>query len=183
MTLNINEFQASMRFGGARSSHFEVRINNPISGTGTFDVPFKCFATEVPSRSITPLPVSYFGRPIKFSSVTQFPDWSVQIYNDEDYLIRNDFEQWQEQINRAVENTRGAGLNPISYKSDANIVLYSKDGRALREYRAVGLFPTEVGPIALDWSNEQIQTFSVTFSMDYWTVDNGTTGVFGNLGL
>ena len=179
MSFNINQFQGSMRFGGARSSHFEVRINNPISGTGTFDIPFKCFATEVPSRSITPLPVSYFGRPIKFSSTTQFPDWTVQVYNDEDFLIRNDFELWQNAINEAVNNTRDVGAgNPLTYKSDANIVLYSKTGIPLREYRAVGLFPIEVGPIALDWGNEQIQTFSVTFSMDYWTVDGGITGLF-----
>ena len=43
-----------------------------------------------------------------------------------------------------------------------------------------GIFPQVVSPIELDWATvDQIESFQVTFSYDYWTVSGGSTGNAG----
>jgi hypothetical protein len=57
------------------------------------------------------------------------------------------------------------------------VIQYGKDGTVLRQYTFVGLFPTTVSGINLDWSDtDRIEEFNVTFSYDYHIIDGGTTG-------
>ena len=66
------------------------------------------------------------------------------------------------------------------YKSQAQIIQYSKTGVPLREYTFNGLFPTTVAAITMDWSTtDDIERFDVTFQYDWWEVSGGATGNAG----
>jgi hypothetical protein len=79
------------------------------------------------------------------------------------------FELWSNALNRHVSNVRDPALSAEQYKTDLDILQYSKDGAIIRSYQLVGAFPTTIGSIGLNWeSANAIEEFSVTFAYDYW---------------
>lgn len=171
MAFNINDFKSrGLTKGGVRPSLFQVEIN-PNIGEDQAELDkfvFTCRASEVPAATISSVDVPYFGRKIKLAGDREFSDWSVTVMNDEDYLVRNMFEDWSNQINQLAGNVKLLTAN--SYKNtDAVVTQFSKDGSKIRAYQFVGIFPVSVGAMGLDWdSTNTIQTFDVTFAYDYW---------------
>lgn len=172
MAFNINEMRSQLVYGGARQNLFQVRINNPANASGDLKTPFMVQAAQIPESQLGVIPVFYFGRQMKLAGDRTFGDWTVTIINDEDFLIRNAMEEWSNRINRLERNVREIGR----YKSNATVIQYGKDGSPIREYKFDGIFPSVISPIELDWGNtDQIESFQVTFSYDYWTVSGGST--------
>lgn len=178
MAFNIDSFLGrGLVNGGARPSLFDVEIVFPPSlqdlpGGGIPEIAdrirFTCRATSIPASTVASVDVPYFGRVIKVNGDRTFADWSVTVMNDEDYLVRNAFEAWHNNINTIVSNRRLTA--PNAYKATAIVRHYSKDGRSdIKSYRFLGLFPTNVEEMGLDWdATNTIQTFGVTFAYDYW---------------
>lgn len=172
MAFNINEMRSQLVYGGARQNLFQVRINNPANASGDLKTPFMVQAAQIPESQLGVIPVFYFGRQMKLAGDRTFGDWTVTVINDEDFLIRNAMEEWSNRINRLERNVRDINR----YKSNATVIQYAKDGTKIREYKFNGIFPSIISPIDLDWaSTDQIESFQVTFSYDYWTVSGGTT--------
>lgn len=176
MPFNINEFISNgLVLGGARPTLFEVYLNWP---TGAFDIPtgvenrfrFTCRSSSIPASSIAPVEVYYFGRAVKVAGDRTFADWSVTVMNDEDFVVRNAFEAWHNNINTIVSNRRVLPDAPFAgYKASADVLQYGKDGNVIKSYKFTNLFPLAVEEMALDWeSQNQIQTFGVTFAYDYY---------------
>lgn len=179
MPFNINEFQAALKFGGARSELFQVIINNPVDTIGDVLTPFLCKAAQVPGSTLKTTEVPYFGRNVKLAGNREFPEWTVTILSDEDFAIRNALEKWSGNINKHEQNIRDFGSgSPLQYKSDASVTQLSKTGVPLRVYKLNGIWPSEIAPIDLSWDAEGVQEFTVTFQIDYWTVA-GPTGDAG----
>ena len=113
---------------------------------------------------------------MKFAGNRTFPDWTLQIINDEDFLIRNSLENWMNSVNSHQGNLRsGAATSPTSYTTDASVTQYGKTGNQLKKYNFVGLFPIDIAPIDLDWgSNDTIEEYSVTFAYQYWSSESTT---------
>ena len=175
MTFNINEFQGQMVGGGARPSLFEFNMTNPFNSSADDKMRFMCRIAQIPSTNITPITLTYFGRAVKFAGNRTFEDLSVTIINDEDFSIRSTLEEWAQNINSMQGNIRLAGASPEAYKSQAQVIHYGKQGNILREYKFVGLFPTVIAGIDLDWGNsDAIEEYGVSFSYDYFTVDNAS---------
>lgn len=178
MAFDINEIRNQMTFGGARASLFEVRMSNPVNSTGDQKISFMARASRLPASSIGTVTVPYFGRQVKFAGNRTFDQWSVTVMNDEDFLVRNALEDWMSSINTHVGNINEQGT-PGGYKSQAQIIQYSKSGSILREYNFNGIFPVALAAITTDWSSDEIQTFDVTFEYDWWNVSGGITGDAG----
>jgi hypothetical protein len=182
MAFNINSFRSALRYGGARTNLFQVKITNPVNGQADSVLPFLCRATNVPQKDTNPISVSYFGRAIKVAGVTQnYSDWEVTIIGDEDHLIRNAMEEWVNSINSPIGNIRRLPTSEQSlYKSIADVTLYSQNGNVLREYKFNGIWPISVGSIGMDWGQDDVISYPVSFSVDYWTSgDQSTTGFAG----
>ena len=180
MAFNVTEFQGQMEFGGARPSLFEVNITNPFNGAADDKVRFMCRVAQIPGTTLAPITVNYFGRPIKFAGNRTYEDWTVTVINDEDFAVRAGLEEWVQNINSTQGNLRLTGANPEAYKSQASVIHYGKQGDILREYKFVGIFPTTIAPIELDWSStDTIEEYTITWTYDYFTVD--TTSSFGGL--
>jgi len=174
MAFSINQFKSELVGGGARPSLFQVQIDNPILGVADFKVPFMVKAAALPASTLGTYVVPYFGRDIKYAGDRTFEDWEVTIINDEDFAIRNAMEAWSNAINSHVANTRAL---PQTYKSDAIITQYGKDGQTLRVYNFQGIHPITISSIAMGWeTKDQIEEFTVTFQYDLWNIVGGTTG-------
>ena len=173
MTFNINDIRGNLRYGGARPALFEARVVGPGGLIPNFN--FMCKATSLPESTVSNIPVPYFGRQIKIAGNRTYADWSVTVINDEDFAVRDSFERWHSYINSIQTNV--SAVQPSTYKTQANVIQYGKDGTPLRQYTFVGLFPTSISAIGLDWATaDQIEEFQVTFSYDYHIIDGGTTG-------
>ena len=172
MAFDINEMKSQLVYGGARQNLFQVQIQNPANATAFLKTPFMVEGAQIPSSDLGMIPVYYFGRIMKLAGDRTFPDWSVTVINDEDFLIRNAMEEWSNRINRLQRNVREIN----NYKSSATVTQFAKDGTAIRTYRFEGIFPQNISAIDLDWNTtDQIEKFQVTFAYDYWIVDSPTT--------
>jgi len=174
MPFNINNFKHNgLVYGGARPALFNVTLSVP-AGIGIDNVSvqkfsFVCQSTELPPSTISSVDIPYFGRKIKIAGDRTFADWAVNVMNDEDFAVRSMFEAWSNALNRMVSNVRDPNISQEQYKSDLDVIQYSKDGEIIRAYQIVGAFPTAIGQIALDWnSTNSVEVFSVNFSYDYW---------------
>lgn len=182
---NIETFKsAGLTTGGARPNQFIVTVNllQDIGGAAR-KLNFLCRAASIPEMVQDHIDVPYFGRMVKFAGDRRYPDWTVTIMNDEDWLIRRAIEQWQAYQNDPVENDMSAIAYSTAYKMTATVQQYNKDGKTNTQgvYNFVGLFPKEISSTPLDWGQTNtIQEFQVTFGYDYWTILNGNAG--GNSG-
>lgn len=180
MAFTVNEFRSQLTGDGARPNLFEVTMPFPEfsdPGNAQKKLTFMCKTAQLPGSTIGSVSVQYFGRELKFAGNRTFPDWSITIINDEDFIVRNAFERWMNGINSHYFNLRDPlALAPFDYTSDATVTQYGKTGNELKRYKFIGMFPTDVTPIDVDWgSNDTIEEFSVTLSYQWW--ESEATGV------
>jgi hypothetical protein len=182
MAFNINEIRSQLTLGGARNSLFQVQITNPVNGIGDIKVPFLARATSIPEANLGVIEVPYFGRKIRLAGDRTYGTWTVQILNDEDFLIRNALEEWSNKIQTFEGNIRDLGsASPLQYKQTARVTQFSKTGTPLREYKFNGIFPTSISTIEMDWNaTDTIEEFQATFAYDWWVV-SGATGDAGGI--
>jgi hypothetical protein len=137
---------------------------------------FMCKTAQLPGSTVGVVPVNYFGRELKFVGNRTFADWTISVINDEDFIVRNAFERWMNGINSHNFNVRNPlALAPLGYSVDAEVSQFGKQGNTLKKYRFVGVYPTDITPIDVDWgSNDTIEEFSVTLTYQWWdAVDTG----------
>ena len=175
MPFNIESFRSQgLLKGGTRPSLFQVQLTTPpaldISNEAERRFTFTCEAASSPPLELGEVQVYHFGRPIKFHGDRTYPDWQVQVMNDEDFVVRAMFEKWNHSLNAAISNYRVADLeNENDYKAILDVTQYGKNGDKIRAYQFVGAWAKIVGPMELSWeSQNQIQKFGVVFSYDYW---------------
>jgi len=180
MAFQISDFRSNILGDGARPNLFSVTLVFPtIAANGSAagqKTTFMAKAAQLPGSTIGQVSQYYFGREIKFAGNRSFTDWTLQIINDEDFVIRNSLESWMNAMNSNEGNVRNTNaVNPSNYQVDATVTQYGKAGDTLKSYNFVGLFPIDVAPIDLDWgSNDTIEEYSTTFAFQYWT-SNTTT--------
>ena len=174
MAFNVAEFRSQMIGDGARPNLFAVTLvfpTNVVNGANAGQkVTFMAKSAQLPGSTVGTVPVYYFGRELKFPGNRTFPDWTINVINDEDFTIRNAIENWLNIINSHAGNVRDkTAANSGSYSIDAIVTQYGKTGQALKSYKFVGLFPQDLAPIDLDWgSNDSIEEYAVTFAYQWW---------------
>lgn len=181
MAFNINDIRAQLTFGGARPSLFQVIISNPVNSVADLKVPFLCKAAQLPASTLGLIEVPYFGRKLRMAGDRQFAPWTVTIINDEDFLIRNAMETWNNSINLYQQNITALGSGaPGLYKSQATITQFGKAGELLRTYQFNGIYPESISAIDVAWASvDEIEEFQVTFQYDTFEVLNSVTGNAG----
>ena len=173
MAFNVNEFRSQMIGDGARPNLFEVSMPFPVfsaPGNAQTKLTYMCKTAQIPGSTINSVPVQYFGRELKFAGNRTFTDWTITIINDEDFVIRNAFERWMAGINSHNLNVRNpAALAPLGYSVDGDVTQFGKNGNTLKKYKFIGLFPTDLTAIDVDWgSNDTIEEFTVTLAFQWW---------------
>lgn len=170
MAFNISQFRTNgLKKGGARPSLFEVDIFTPFSSVNSSRTSVLVQAASIPPALIRSFPVYYFGRPIKLAGERDFPDWEVEVMNDEDFALRKMFENWSNKINALVSNRQSEDMLENGYKSTAIVRQFGQGNQVIASYNFDGLWPSSIGPMRLNWQDgNSIQTYSVTFSYDWW---------------
>ena len=144
MAFNVAEFRAAMIGDGARPNLFSVSLTFPTFSTGGADagrkVTFMAKASQLPGSTIGTVPLNYFGREIKLAGNRTFPDWTITVINDEDFVIRNAMEQWHSTINGPIGNQRQNTVQSVDngYGVNATVIQYSKEGNPIKQYSFVG---------------------------------------------
>lgn len=181
MPFAVNEFVSNLRLDGARTNYFQVEVTNPIASGADNILPFLCRSAGIPESEINVIQLPYMGRTLHFAGVRpQFQPWTIQVINDEDFAIRNALETWHNYINSMRGNLRRfPTASPQEYKSVAKVYQMSKLGDVIRTYQFYGMFPSSIAPIQLDYGNDGIEEFQVTFVYDWWEIVEGTTGNAG----
>lgn len=167
---NITGFRASLPNGGARPNSFTVNLQFPgfvSDGTNASLLgQFHCKATSLPASTVAPIPVFYQGRSINVAGEREFQPWSVTIYN-EDFRIRDALENWSNGINNISDNS--GIIQPVIYQTDMFVNQTDRNGIVLKSIQIVDAMPIEVGPIELDWeNNNSIEVFQVVFAYNYY---------------
>lgn len=177
---NINEMRAQLTGGGSRASHFRVLITNPINGTADLKTPFMVKAAAIPTFQINKIEVPYFGRKIVVPGDRVWEDWTTTVINDEDHLVRNALEHWNNAMNTFEGNVAALGASPALYKSQAQIQALGKDGTILRVYQFNGIFPSTISSMEKNWETQDtLDEFQVTWAYDDIQIVGGNTGDAG----
>lgn len=173
---NISQFLANMSGGGARPNQFRVELNFPavlgtIARNARNESQFLCHATSLPSSDIGDIPLGFRGRPVHFAGERSFNPWSVSIYNDTNFTIRNAFEQWSNYIVRYAStdgrtNPTGNGSN--GYMTDLTVTQLDRNDQPLKKYYFYNAYPQSIGSINLSYNLPEIETFDVTFIYNYF---------------
>ena len=175
---NISDFKSQMIGGGARPNQFRVDLTFPSFVTPGAAIginsQFLCKGAQLPASTIENTQILHRGRQVNFAGERSFAPWTVAVYNDTTFAIRNALERWSDGVmNNAQTNGR---TNPRDYQVDLLVHQLDRNGAVVKSYRFVDAYPTEIGPITLDYdTNNAIEIFDVTFTYNYWTSDT-TTG-------
>lgn len=188
----ISEFKSRLLGGGARPNLFEVELTAmPASVTLPWQADrfgFLCKAAQLPGMNIANIDVPFRGRIFKVAGDRTIDNWTITVINDEDFLYRNAFEEWTQQI-AALDDNMGS-TNPSSYMVNAKVYQLGRGSElnsttnagdsnvVLKEYEFIDIFPINVGQIDVSYENtDTIEEYTVEFAVQSYNV-NGA-GVAG----
>jgi hypothetical protein len=188
MAFNIDRFAAATGAEFARPSLFEVTMVNPaIRGLGDNQIRFLAKVANLPASTLGVVEVPYFGRKMKIAGDRTYEPWNITIINDENFIVRGALENWSNQINESIENTRRLPAGPngstVGYRSTATVKQFAVGGGpALRTYTMQNCWPKTLSAIELAWDTvDAIEEYQVEWEFDYWTA-TGEGGTIGNPG-
>ena len=185
----ISQFKSRLLGGGARPNLFEVELTGlPTSVALPWQAErfgFLCKAANMPAMTIANIDVPFRGRIFKVAGDRTIENWTITVINDEDFLFRNAFEEWTQQIANLDDNM--GSTNPASYMVNAKVFQLGRGSTpssknnagdrnaVLREYEFIDIFPTNVSSIDLSYdSSDTIEEFVVDFQVQSFAfVDAG----------
>ena len=188
----ISEFKSRLLGGGARPNLFEVELTAmPASVALPWQAErfgFLCKAAQLPGMNIANIDVPFRGRIFKVAGDRTIDNWTITVINDEDFLYRNAFEEWTQQI-AALDDNMGS-TNPSSYMVNAKVFQLGRGSElssttnagdtnvVLKEYEFIDIFPINVGQIDVSYENtDQIEEYTVEFAVQSYKVKGaGTEG-------
>ena len=175
---NIADFKGKLVGGGARPNLFEVQLAKlPTGITWDADVfQFMCKAASLPASTIANIDVPFRGRIFKVAGDRTVDVWSITVINDEDFKLRNAFEEWMDLIAK-LDNNLGA-TSPDAYMVDAEVFQLGRgstkasktsdgsDNTVLKQYKFQSIFPTSLSAIDLSYdTGDTIEEFTVEFQV------------------
>ena len=183
MAFAVTDFKTNLATGGggARPSLYTVDVNGPVAGvsfSGSSNILVK--AAAIPASTIAPLTTNYMGRAYKTPGFRTFDVWNVTVINDEDMAARSKILVWMRQLAGTLQGNRdgtfgGSSKVLAKHEGDATVAQMGLDGNAKQSWKVHQMWPTELGEIALDWSSDAIEEYTVAFAFDYWSHGTGSS--------
>ena len=177
---NISQFKSKLIGGGARPNLFEVELTtlppNVVSNWDADIFQFMCKAASLPAQNIANIDIPFRGRIFKVAGDRTIDTWTVTVINDEDFVLRNAFENWTQQI--ADLTTNLGATDPSAYMVDAKVYQLGRGSEkssqnnggsenvVLKEYEFQNIFPTNVSAIDLSYdTGDTIEEYTVEFQV------------------
>ena len=184
---SIADFKSQLVGGGARPNLFQVELTtlpDAVQGWSSEKMQYLCKAASLPASNIANIDVPFRGRIFKVAGDRTFDVWTVTIINDEDFILRNAFEGWMDQISK-LSNNLGA-TEPASYMTDATVYQLGRgstkssrdstgeSNAVLKEYKFIDIFPTAISAIDLSYdTGDAIEEFTVDFQVQTFELISG----------
>jgi CRISPR/Cas system-associated protein Cas10 (large subunit of type III CRISPR-Cas system) len=188
----ISDFKGALIGGGARPNLFEVELTTLPAGITSWnasDFSYMCKAATLPASNVANIDIPFRGRIFKVAGDRTIDPWTVTVINDENFNLRNAFEEWTDLIAK-LDNNLGA-TNPEAYMVNAKVYQLgrgstpnakSNSGTAnsvLKEYEFYNIWPSTVAAIDLSYdSTDTIEEFTVDFQVQSYKF-NGAGGSNG----
>ena len=176
---NISDFKSKLIGGGARPNLFEVELTTLPDGVTGWDADsfqFLCKAAALPAQTIASIDVPFRGRIFKVAGDRTIDTWTVTVINDEDFVLRNAFENWTQQI--ADLTTNLGATDPSAYMTNAKVFQLGRgsskastdssgnENVVLKEYEFIDIFPTSVSAIDLSYdTGDTLEEYTVEFQV------------------
>jgi len=173
MPFDINNFiTEGLPLQGARSNLFELQLTNPIDGAGDRKLTLTAKAAQIPGSTIGSVIVPYFGRQYKVIGDRTYPEWTITVINDEDFIVRNAFERWMNAQGNHIDNIR----DTLDYMVDIKVTQFAKSGDKIKTWNLIKAFPTDMAPIDVSWeTNDTVEEYTVTFQFQWWETEDTTS--------
>ena len=174
MAFTVTEFKSNLFAqnvqGGARPALFKILINDG-EGTHSFSDNENILvkAAAIPAANIAPLPINYAGRAYKMTGFRTYDNWTTTILNDEDFAIRIKIMNWMRRLSGDLDGTRSGAFGQTNTPGSAVVTQVGVKGDDVHSWKMLNLWPTELGEIPLDWSNDAVEEYPVTWAFDYWS--------------
>ena len=187
----ISDFKGALIGGGARPNLFEVELTTLPAGISwnSSDFSYMCKAATLPASNIANIDIPFRGRIFKVAGDRTIDPWTVTIINDENFNLRNAFEEWTDLIAK-LENNMGA-TDPEAYMVNAKVYQLGRgstpnaksnsgtSNSVLKEYEFYNIWPSTVAAIDLSYdSTDTIEEFTVDFQVQSYKF-NGAGGSNG----
>ena len=187
----ISDFKGALIGGGARPNLFEVELTTLPAGISwnSSDFSYMCKAATLPASNIANIDIPFRGRIFKVAGDRTIDPWTVTIINDENFNLRNAFEEWADLIAK-LENNLGA-TDPEAYMVNAKVYQLGRgstpnsksnsgtSNSVLKEYEFFNIWPSTVAAIDLSYdSTDTIEEFTVDFQVQSYRF-NGAGGPNG----
>ena len=180
MVAKLSDFQTKLAGGGARANQFTVTITGTAFVSNTDQIKFMCRSASLPALTVGEVPVFYRGRQIYVAGDRTYADWTITLYNDSGWKARGDFERWNNALQEIGVSTSGT-QDPASYYGVAFIDQKDRsDSGAIRVAELQGVWPTNVGEIALAYDTvDAIEEFEVTLRFNWMQLYGSKGPVLG----
>ena len=187
----ISDFKGALIGGGARPNLFEVELTTLPAGISwnSSDFSYMCKAANLPASNIANIDIPFRGRIFKVAGDRTIDPWTVTIINDENFNLRNAFEEWADLI-ASLERNMGA-TDPEAYMVNAKVYQLGRgstpnsksnsgtSNSVLKEYEFFNIWPSAVAAIDLSYdSTDTIEEFTVDFQVQSYRF-NGAGGSNG----
>tara|TARA_Y100001973_G_C5205738_1_gene341427 strand:+ start:2622 stop:3161 length:540 start_codon:yes stop_codon:yes gene_type:complete len=172
MAFSVTELKTALASGGARPTLFAI-TGGEIAAKDEYMIR----SGQLPGHNINVIPINWRGRATKLAGYRTYDPWTITILND-DGDLRKTIVNRMEKLSGKREGSRSTGYgdhNNTNYKT-YTITQLHKDGSKGNTYSLVNAFPISVGDLALDWSTEGFQEYTITFRYDYFTEKTSPSG-------
>lgn len=152
-----------------RSFLFDVLIPIPI-GNGDFDtLQVRARSTQIPARTneVIKIPYKQTAGIVVAGKDHLDQEWNCEFMEGEDQLIWQAITSWQQIIVDSL-----AGVSNGDYQTDVYLNMSGTDGQTTMNLKLKNAWVSKLGAVALNYTNNTIVTYPVTFTFDYYIDQN-----------
>lgn len=163
---------------GARGYLFYITPTFPsVSAVGATSVDYAYLvrSSQIPTSALNEIQVPWQGHKYKLAATQQFGNFTITYSVDTNAALYTKYKNWMDYIHNPSTNVHG---DPTSYMVDQTLQLIGGDGTTLiMGFKLYGAWVQNISEIALDYNNQDIATFSVTYAYQYHKIVDSLTNV------
>ena len=176
---DIDSYRGNFQ-GGARAYLFYHKPVFPTSIGGDTDMAtYLVRSTSLPETSIDEITLAWQGFDFKVAGKYTYADWTVTFNCDAEANIQKHYHNWLSLIH---DPTTTMYASPVNYMVDQQVELLGITGEAITKYKLFACWPKMVGNATLDYTQNDVVQFDVTFAYLYHVTDKAKYGVVPTFG-
>lgn len=124
-------------------------------------------STQIPGKTIGAVQAHFQGLTSEYAGNLEHQDWTCTFLSDTNYVADKIIETWMNLIHNPDTNLKSLAS---TYKIGTKIFLYqlAPDGTVLEKQELINIWPKSRDPKNGDTASAEFQTYSVTWSYDWY---------------